>query len=129
MIESTLASGAKLQITPSPFETAKALWQACLEEVKDMKMDPGSEIDVNFYKSLFCAGFSSKKIEAALKECFKRVVYRDMKIDKDTFEPVENREDYLEVCFEVAKANIEPFTKSLFVKYKDILTALKAVQP
>lgn len=121
----TLPSGAKLKITLAPFKDARALYQALLEEAKVLKLDPTAEVDVNLYKDLFCVGLSSKKIEAALWECMKRVTYNDSRITEDIFEPVEARDDYMTVCFEVAKANIMPFTKSLYAQYAHILEKLR----
>jgi len=116
-----LPSGAVLKITPSPFADAKALYQAILEEARGLKLDPLSEIDVNLWKDLVCVGFSSKKIEAALAKCMERATYNDLKMDKDTFEPVAARDDYLTVCLEVTKENVMPFMKSLYAQYANIL--------
>ena len=126
-----LPSGAVLKITPAPFAEARALYQAVMEELKSIKLDPTADVDVNLYKDLFCAGLASKKIEACLWECMKRVTYDsgpgDFKIDGSTFEPVEARQDYLQVCFEVAQENIEPFMKSLYAQYAKILGTVQSV--
>lgn len=108
-----LPSGANLKITLSPFAVSRALYQAILEEGKTLALDPTADVDVNLFKDLFCAGFSSKKIEAALEECFKKCLYNTVHITKDTFEPEEARQDYPIVCWEVAYANISPFLKHL----------------
>jgi hypothetical protein len=121
-----LPSGAKLVITVSPFAVSRALYQALLEELKGLKLDPKAEIDVNLWKDLFCSALSSKKIEACLEECMKRATYNGRKIDSDTFEPVEARGDYFDVCFEVAKENVLPFAKSLYAQYADILAKVKS---
>ena len=47
-----------------------------------------------------------------------------LKIDKDTFEPVENREDYIQVCLEVIKENVAPFLKSLFAEYRQFMLSI-----
>jgi hypothetical protein len=125
MIEKKLPSGAVLKITIAPFHDAKALYQACLEELKTLKIDPNDEIDVNLFKDLFCSALSSKKIEVALKDCLKRVTYNDLKIDDQTFEPIEARQDYILVCFEVAKENIAPFAKSLYAEFAPLLAKLQ----
>ena len=121
MKEIKLPSGAILKIAPAPFENARALYQAVLEEAKTVAISSKDEL-ANVYKDLFCVGFSSKKIEAALGECFKKVLYcdkrGDLKIDKDTFEPLEARGDYVTVCMAVAKENIDPFVKGLYAEYK-----------
>lgn len=121
----TLPSGAILEIGLSPFASSKALYQACLEEGKGLELDPKAEVDANLFKDIFCVGLSSKKIEACLWKCMEKSLYNEMKITEDTFEPVEARDDYLTVCFEVAKANIMPFTKSLYAQYSPILAMLK----
>lgn len=128
MVEVKLPSGKVLKIQVAPFADSKALYQAFLEEVKGLRMDPTTEMDVNLWKDLLCLGLSSKKIEGALDPCLKRCLYGGLRIDNDTFEPVECRDDYFTVCFEVAKENILPFTKSLSQKYAHILDKLKSFQ-
>lgn len=118
--EVKLPSGATLKLNPSPFAISKALYQAMLKELKDITI---SDIkDADLMKSFFCVGFSSIEIEALIWECFKRCTYNagngDLRIDIDTFEPVERRQDYLAVCAEVAKENIDPFARSLYAEYK-----------
>lgn len=120
-----LPSGAELKVTVADFAVSKALYQAILEEAKAVHIDPVAEIDVNLFKDMFCACMSSKKVEVCLAECLKRVTYNGLKIDKDTFEPVEAREDFTTVCFEVAKENVAPFMKSLFAQFAPILGELK----
>jgi hypothetical protein len=126
MKEVKVPSGAELKITLAPFSESKALFQAVTEEVKSLKLDPNAEVDVNFWKDIFCLGISSKRIEQALEPCLKRSTYNGLKIDKDTFESPESREDYLTVCYEVAKENLLPFTKSLYAQYAPILEKLKS---
>lgn len=125
----TLPSGSVLKITLSPFKISKELYQAVLEEAKTLRLDPETEIDVNLFKDLFCTGFSSKKIEAALQECMKRATYNDRHITEDTFEPEAAREDYVSVCWEVAYANLLPFTKSLMHQYKAISNLVPTKNP
>jgi hypothetical protein len=124
MTEVTLPSGAVLKITPADFETSKALYQAFLEEMKVIKLSGKDEM-ADVFKNLACIGFSSKKIETCLWKCFERVTYNsgngDLKISKDTFEPVAAREDYMAVCIAVAKENILPFMKSLYAEYGQFL--------
>lgn len=120
-----LPSGATLLLVVAPFADSKDLYQAMLREVKGMKLDPKEEIDANFFKDLFCAGLSSKEIEACLWKCISRCLIDNTKITPDTFEPIDKRDDYLTVCFEIAKANVMPFTKSLYAQYSHILELLK----
>lgn len=125
MKEVTLPSGTVLKIQLATFAEAMVLNQAMLEEVRGLKIDATTEIDVNLYKDLFCVGLSSKKIESALWTCMKSCLYGDFRISKDTFEPEAARDDYFTVCFEVAKENIRPFAKSLYAQYGHILASLK----
>lgn len=113
MAEIKLPSGRLLTVQLAPFADSKALYQVLLEEMKGLKLDPLAEVDVNFYKDLFCAGFSSKKVEANIWQCMKRVLIDNLKVDENTFEPEAHRDDYFTVLFEVMKANITPFTKNL----------------
>lgn len=128
--EVTLPSGAKLKITLAPFADAKALYQAMLEEAKSLQLDPEADIGhPNLIKDLFCTALSSKKIEACLVKCMERATYNDLKINNDTFEPESARDDYFTVCFEIAKENVAPFTKSLYARYSHLLGVLKNVPP
>ncbi len=120
-----LPSGAELIITVAPFAVSRALYQSLLEEAKSLRIDPLSEIDVNLWKDVFASALSSKKVESCLEECMKRATYNGKRIDQDTFEPVEARQDYISVCFEVTKENVAPFTKSLYAEYKAILEKVK----
>lgn len=126
-MEIELESKSKLLITLAPFKDAKELYQAVLEELKALKLDPQAEIDANFYKDLFCAGLSSKKIEAALWQCMKRCAYKGEKITDDTFEDEKAREDYIPICFHVMEQNIKPFTKALSQQYKTILQRMNTL--
>lgn len=115
-----------MEITLAPFADAKALYQAVLEEAKNLKVDAQTDIDVNLIKDLFCVGLSSKKIEAALAVCMKRATYNSLRITDEVFEPEEARNDYFVVCLEVAKRNLAPFTKDLYAEYSQVLGQLKS---
>lgn len=122
----TLPSGAKLDLHPAPFTEARDLYQALMEELKSLKLDPGAEVDVNFYKDLVCTGLSSKKVEAALLKCMARSLYNGLRITDATFEPVQAREDYIPVCVEIVTENITPFMKSLFASFQDVLKTVQS---
>lgn len=126
--EIKLPSGATLKVQPSPFAISKALYQALLKEAKEVPFDTKMEM-ATLWKNLFCIAFSSPTIEACLQECFKRCTFNggagDIKIDENTFEPVERRDDYMKVCVEVAKENVLPFVKSLYAEYQHISAILE----
>lgn len=131
MKEIKCPSGAILKISHTPFATSKALYQAVLEEIKDVKLQTNKEMG-DIVKDIFCIGFSSKKIEAALNECMKRCTYNDgrgdLKIDDSTFEPVKNREDYSIVCVEIIQDNCLPFTKGLYAEFNRLLSMIPSIQ-
>lgn len=123
MREIKLPSGATLKIPVVPFATAKALYQALLAELKNISIDPKGDT-ASLFKDLFCVGFSSPKIEACLWECFKRCLYNELKIDDQTFEPVERRDDYMKVCVAVATETVTPFAKSLYAEYQNFMATI-----
>src|SRR5579864_4795961 len=116
-----LTSGALLKVNPAPFVDAKNLYQALLKELKNIPISAQTDT-ASLYKDLFCIGFSSPEIEACLWKCFERCSYNngngDLKIDKDTFESLSAREDYMTCCMEVAKDNVFPFVKTLYAESK-----------
>lgn len=118
--EVKMPSGAILKIRVAPFAVSKKLYQALLVEIKNIHVN--TDDMENLMKDLFCIGFSSIHVEDCLKECFAYCQYNDgrgdFKIDADTFEPIEARQDYIEACMEVARENVTPFMKSLFAQLK-----------
>jgi hypothetical protein len=123
-----LPSGAELKIALAPFSEANALFKAIGAEMKNLKVEFDTEIDVNLLKDLVCSAVASDKIESCIWDCIKKSLYNDLKITKDTFEPVDARQDYYVVLFEVAKENLAPFTKSLSAQFGDILKKIAPVQ-
>lgn len=127
MREVTLDNGVLLRIGTIPFEDAKSLYQAILEEARGISLDPNQEIvgkNIHLWKDVLCVALSSKKVEAKLWKCFEQVRYGELKIDKDTFEPEEARGEYFTVCWEVTRDAVAPFLKSLSVRFKPILDEL-----
>ena len=127
--EVELPSGAKLKIGLAPFAEGRDLYQAMLSEMKGLSFDGEKEIDHNFLKDLFCIGMSSKNIEEKIWKCMSRCLYNGEKVTTDVFEPVEARNDYFMVMFEVAKENLMPFTKSLYAQYEHIFQMLMKKNP
>lgn len=129
MKEVKLASGAVLKISNIPFAEARGLYQALMVEAKAVKFTGKDEFG-NVFKDLFCTGFSSPLVEQKLNEVFKRCQYCDkrgeLKIDNDTFEPMEARADYVEVCIVVVKEVCGPFLNGLYVEFKTLFEKLGA---
>lgn len=117
MKEVQLPSGAILKIQLAPFADARNLYQAILAELKAVGIEAEVEI-ANTLKDIFFISFSSKLIDSLVWVCFKKCLYNDFKIDNDTFEPEEARDDYIKALSEVARENVMPFFKSLFAEYK-----------
>lgn len=122
--EIKLKSGAKLKVQVSPFAVSKALYQSMLKELKNVGLSSKTEL-ANVFKEIFCAAFSSPEIEACMWACMERCTLNGEKITEDTFEPVERRDDYMQVCMEVAKANVLPFAKSLYAEYQHQLSIIE----
>lgn len=116
MREVSLPSGSVLSVAAAPFAVAKALHQAVLREVKGISFK-GTDDSLSFIKEFVCAGLSSQEVDKALTECLKRCLYNGLKIDADTFEPIEARQDYIPVVLEVVQDNIGPFVRSLFAGF------------
>ena len=128
----TLPSGAILKIGLSPFADAKALYQTLLRELKAATIT--SQIDFTaLVKDVICIGFSSQAVDIVLAKCMQRCTIDygngDMKIDSETFEPVEARGDYVKVCVEVVKANVAPFMMSLYADFKTAVSMMDALTP
>jgi hypothetical protein len=121
MKEVNLPSGKILRVGLAPFADSKALYQSILIELKGIKAEAKQEIDTNFIKDILCSILSSGNVDRTISKCMDRCLYGGLKIDAQTFEPEENRQDYIIVLQEVAWSNIEPFLKGLSVPLKDIL--------
>ena len=125
MKEVTLKSGRKLRLQPADFRKAKTLFDEVSKELKANHFDPKAEFDINFVKNILLGLVSSEKVEDALWPCFTGCLYAgDTKVTPDLFEDEKAREDFLEICFEVAKINVLPFTKNLSSKFEPILKDL-----
>lgn len=129
-MEHKLRSGNTLKINNIPFSEAKALYQALLSEAKDFEFSSKDEFG-QLVKNIFCVGFSSAAVEQKLNDVFKRCQYcdkrGDLKIDNDTFEPMEARADYVEVCTVIVKEVCDPFLNGLYAESKTLLEKLAAV--
>ena len=121
MKEIALPSGKILKITLSSFYTSKELYKSFLEEMKKVKLESTTEIDVDLFKNIACELLASPKFEKALWDCMKRVTIDGIKVTEDTFEDEEARGDYLSVVIEVSKANIMPFMKNLSAQFSHIM--------
>lgn len=111
--ELTLPSGKTLLIQPADFKTAKDLYKAFAEEFLKLDINEDTDVKWGVIKNLVCSALASDKIEKCLWECFKTVTIDKLKIDQQTFEPVDARDDWFTVCMEVARDNVLPFTRSL----------------
>lgn len=128
-MKKTLASGATLEITRSPFVISHKLFKTVVRELKegvDLKiglkegqslskltdMDLSDEA-INTVKDAILTLLSSEEIEAVLWECMPRVTYNNQKITRELFDDEKAVVDYLEIVKEVAIFNLTPFGKSL----------------
>lgn len=117
MKEFDLPSGAKLQVSLASFEDGKNLYQSILSELKSLRLDENEEIGVNLFKDLFITILSSKEIEKNILKCAEKALYNKSRISKETFEPEDARQDYIESLYHIAETNLSPFGKALYAKY------------
>jgi len=117
MKEIKLPTGATLKIGDTPFAVSKALYKAVVSEMKGVELSSKREFN-SLIKDVFCTAFSSEKVETALAECLARCTYNDVKIDEKTFDGQKAREDYVQVCIEVAIENLTPFMKGLYAGFE-----------
>jgi len=120
----TMPSGAILSVSLAPFSEAKALYKAALKEIKSLDIKESDEVDLNLFKNLFSTFFASDEIERALQPCMARCLYDGLRIVSNTFENEKAREDYVQVCWEVAHANVSPFLKNLGLLSKTAMSTL-----
>lgn len=123
-----LPSGKDLEITPTPFRVSNALFKAAIEKSNSVEVSGPGDI-LGLFRGVFLGGLADAKTESCLNECMKYALYGGLKIDKDTFEPMEAREDYLTVCWEVAHHNVFPFLKNPSALFERVLqTAASSIQ-
>lgn len=124
IIEHPLPSGAVLRITHTPYEDSWGLFEVCMDQLKEVQFSSDTPVML-LYKDLFCSSVSSAKIKTALWKCLARCTYDsgtgNKKIDKQTFEPQEARQDYLTVCLKVGEYNLLPFVKAHFAEFSQVL--------
>lgn len=125
MVRHILKSGRTLEIQPAKFRYAKDLLDAVLKEVKSSRLDPKQEVDVNFIKDSLLGLISSGVVESFMWPCLASCIYEKGRITPDTFEDIQSREDFLEICYEVGKANIIPFGKNLYAELSPLLGNLE----
>lgn len=112
----TLPSGAELEMTLAPFPEGRRLYVAVTKALKSINLTANLE-DANALKDAFIEVSTSKEVEDAILTCLKRCTYNNERIlNWDFFEDVNRREDYIPLCWEVAKFNLYPFMKVLFAR-------------
>lgn len=114
--EHKLPSGAVLKITTATFERALELFKAYCEEMKGINLDENMST-LTLEKNTFCAIATSPRIEKALAACMDSVTYQGLKVTAETYKDPETWGDYMDVCAEVAKDNLNPFMKNLSARF------------
>jgi hypothetical protein len=121
MKEVTLPSGRTAKISPATFAESKEVYQDILSEANSLDFSGARELDPNFIKNILCTLLTSRKLEASILVCCKRVDYNGQRIaDTSLFEDEEGRMDYFDLLREVAMFNISPFTKSLSAEFGNL---------
>lgn len=119
----TLPSGAELEITMLPFQEGRNLYKAVCRALKAVHVDFNTDIkDLNALKDGFIEITTNKEVEDAVLQALKRCTYNNERIlTWDFFDPLDKRQDYFEVCWEVVKFNLYPFASRLFAKLSALL--------
>lgn len=126
-ITKTTANGAEVGVTLAPFAEGKRLYQACMSELRGIRIDGLFDV-ADLMKNIICASVASPSVDMALDACMKRCTYKGMAIKVDTFEPAEARADYTEVSAMILKENLRPFSNGLYAQFKDLLEVVASFQ-
>lgn len=130
MIEFTATSGAKVKINVADFEDAQNLKFAIQKALKSENIELKNlgdilSSDVWPLAKIALAVDCSKEVNDAIWPCLVRCSYNSEKITKQTFEPVNARQDYYEIVASCVKENVGPLfggvsavLKKLFSKPK-----------
>ena len=112
-----------LQITIGSFKEATTLQRAIANALKgnagNIKLPKSAkeEIDFSGFLDSLLSVISDTEVENALFACAARSAYKGVKVDRDFFEPKENRELFYPIMLEVAKENLGPFFSGVLSKF------------
>lgn len=124
-METTLASGAKLVVTPASFPIANEFRKALMRAMRGMPISANT-IDAELSVA------TSEEAEQAFFKCCERASYDGMKVSAALFDDPKlgdkARGDYHQIYAEVVKANVAPFFKQTF-SVLNSLTETKAAIP
>lgn len=128
-----LPSGAKLHVSVSPFQDAKALTKALMKSVGGIQLAANPlDMDVSVIKDMLVSAGTSEEVEAALWKCMARATYNNVKVTPDLFDAVDlgdsARKDYFTICAKVIEVNCLPFFDQTLSTLKTFLQK-KSVSP
>ena len=120
-------NGVDVKINPADFISAMKLKNSVLKAVKESGVDI-SKIDLEKITAaslqpiieVVLSADTNEDVEKALFKCLERCTYNGERIIRDTFEPIEAREDYYEIVINCLKENLAPFFKNLISKLKSL---------
>lgn len=119
-----LPSGRTLTVNIAPFSVGKKAFKTLARELLLVRLDLDitkiktvGDLDVNILKDAILQCIASDVLELCFFECAAKCLISDgsaqLKVDKDSFEHEDARQDYLFVVWEVMKDNLIPFFKGL----------------
>lgn len=147
-MQHTLASGATLDITIAPFADAHRLLKAFLKALKGtelprelLEVDPATMKPSDFLahpellKLLMDRAIelcTSEEVEAALFQCFDRVLYDTHRLTRGLFDDPKYADqlkaDFFAIAYYVVEANCKPFFKQTFSRLKEQAATTPATQ-
>jgi hypothetical protein len=112
--------GSELRITPASLSDALALEKAIGRALKGTRLElpetVTAEVTTDMFSDIIGAVLgvaTSDEVEACLFKCAERALVGTVRVDRDFFEDVENRQYYYPIMVEVIKENVGPFFKGL----------------
>lgn len=130
MKDFTAPSGAKVQIGVASWGNFQALQSAVFREaakigfdLKGFKMDTEINLGglISTFANVFLTIAGSPEVYAAIWPCLEKSTYNGHKITQATFEPIEHRQDYLEILKEFAVFNVTPFLPKKHLEFLENL--------
>jgi len=117
-----LFNGKELDITLGSFQEADNLFKAVCHALKGNKIDIPDSVksdlstgQLSGILDMLLSVISDDEIESCIFECAKRcgIGPTHEKINIEYFDKEENRQEYIPVMLEIAKANLTPFIKGI----------------
>lgn len=106
-------SGAKIVINVADWQDAKRLKKAIQKELAASGVSIDLKADISRLIAAVVSVDASDAVDAAFVPCLARCLRDGQKITDATFNDVKAREDYYEIIYRCAEANLAPLVRGL----------------